>query len=763
MDTEPRLISRADVARAAGVSEQAVSLWASRHKSFPLVMRGGGRVGYPVEALAEWLDRRVIQQRTRRRGDPPGLTYGQRFRIALGLAIPPGGGDGADQRSGEPLDRLWARVDRLRRDSAHPLEFEAVVLSLLCVREVDPVGWMTLLRASVDTVQPVISQVTRRLPKPLVAATQTLRGVPATDWWRGTLRQVVAILAGEHVTPTIDTFDYLLDRFAQRRGGSPDEYLVPAALAHLMVSLVDPQPGDRVHDPCCGPGTLLAAAGQYLSRTGDSAADRHATTTITGRATTDRTWQLAALNLAARGLPCEIGTRPPADPNEVDGGPGPYDVVLLNPPFGKTQWSLPTPQPSRQWPYGQPTPFDTASAWLQMTASMLAPGGRAAVIMPNRFVSELDGHKSPLREGLVNDGVLRCVITLPEKLFRETSTAVTVWVLAHPGDQPRDDLLLIDGRQAARADGTYRVLTEDSCAAILDTYRAWLAGSAPQRRPISRVWAVAVTQQQVRDRDHALLPQAYQRPRASGTTPDSSEQPTPPYQPRRPNAGPGEATRNSMLGAVPAEWWVGQLDQQCKLQPGPSGSVLKASDYVTGGDTPVVKAGDVRDDGVASDPRDSVSATTADRLDRRYRLQTGDVLLVRVGQTTRHATVSEEHDGWVMSSTCIRLRPGPDVVPEYLACYLSHPTVRNWLHAHTNHGSRSTLTLGKLRRLPLVLPPTAVQYDIVAAHQRLNDEIARLEELVRDSRRHRDQQLVAMLSCERPSAEPWHPRRGSRA
>lgn len=726
MVAERRLMTRAELARAAGVKEQAVSLWASRYPSFPPTVRNGRRVGYPVDAVAAWLDNRKIHQRSRRADDPPGIShYGQRFRAAAGLPAAPGRANGVAQWRGEPQQRLRAWGDYLRVDGGDPLRFEAVVMSLMCVRAMDPAGWAALTRASTRDIQGTVAEVTGRLRQPLPAATEQLRDLPTDVWWSHQLRRLVAKL-NEAPAPAADTFEYLLDLFARRRHRSPDEYLLPGALARLMVALADPQPGEHVHDPCCGAGMLLVAAGQYLARSGAPVVDG-TPAVLTGRAMTARTWRLAILNMAVHELRCDLGTTPPdeARANEVDAGPGGYDVVLLNPPFGKTEWQ-PAPRTERDWLCGRPAAYDTASAWLQAVVAALGPGGRAAVVMPNRFASNLSDQQRPLREGLVERGVVRCVITLSRNLFRETAIPVTVWILGHPEDRPREDILLIDARQATRSDGSYRVLTGDGYEAILHAYRCWLHGSTATPPITSPVTALAVTRDQVRDHDYALQPDAYQDPHLS------RRDPTPPAQraPLDPSDQAGSAaemfhhyrllgvgtTKDSLVGAVPNNWWVGDLCQRCEIQPGPSGTLLAAADYVAEG-VPLVRASDIRDGGIARNPKARVSDWTAYRL-RNYRLRPGDILLVRIGETSRFGIVTDRENGWLMGNTCIRLRPGPEVTPKFLAYYLSHPAVRGWLHAHTLHGSRSSINKSHLSHLQLALPPTEVQRELVASQMR---------------------------------------------
>ncbi|MFJ6154296.1 N-6 DNA methylase [Micromonospora profundi] len=721
-------MTRAEVAQAAGVEEQAVSLWASRHpQSFPQPIREGRWLRYQVDAVAEWLDGRKIHQRARRADDPRDITYGQRFRSAAGLAAAPDVRARVNRSPGEPVQRLRAWADQLPV-ATDPVTFETVVLSLLCVRRVDPVGWSELQRASCAGIQAKVIEVTQRLPQQLTAATEKLRGLP-TDWWPGQLSKLVQELSAAPM-PAADAFDVLLDQFARRRHSSPDEYLVPAALARLMVRLVDPRPGQRVHDPCCGPGTLVVEAGRHLARIDESAVGDESIV-LTGRATTERTWQLATLNTAVHGVRCDLGDGPPADVNEVDAGLGGYDVVLLNPPFGKAEWSVPASHPGWEWLCGRPAPYDTASAWLQAVAAALGPQGRAAVVMPSRFASGLSGQESAVRRGLVEHGFVRCVITLPRNLFRETALPVTVWILAHPGQAPREDILLIDARKATRDDRSYRMLTEAGCAAILHAHGRWLAGSAALSQGGSLVTAIAVTRDEVRDHEYALHHGAYQPRRPHLAASAVANQPVwpevldlrgsaptgdqPDYRP-----APGvETTMDSLVGAVPADWWVGPLWQRCEIQPGPSTTRFRDSDYLPDG-VPVVMAGDIRDGGIKPDSRKRVSDRTVRRLQELYQLRRGDILLVRVGDTRRFGIVTENEAGWLMGDTCIRVRPGSGVTPEYLAWYLGRPQVQGWLEANTLYGSRSSISKRSLSQLPLALPPAATQQRIVVAGNRID-------------------------------------------
>lgn len=507
MSTVEQLMTKEEVAHAAAVTPQAVSNWARRHpKNFPRLIRRGSQDGYLTSAVAAWLDGRRIPRPALLPGERQGTTYGERFRSAVGYPVPPATVDPMPEPAAELLDeRLWSPLERLLRKSEVPAVFEAIVLSLLCVRDASPVDWAAISRSSIDTIHGVVTQAWQRQPAPLSTATTVLRDAPATVYGRHQLINIVRILSDVR-TPGDKVFEYLLDQFARFRHSSPDEYLVPAGLASLMVRMVDPAPGSRVHDPCCGLGNLLVAAGKHMKRMAGSGSP----VALTGRAATARTWSLATMNAVIHGMLVDLGDGPPSDPGEIDAEPGQFDVVLLNPPFGMRNWSLPASRSARPWPYGEPSPHNVTMAWLQTAAAALAPGGRAAVIMPYNATSTLAVRERKIRSALVERGAIRCVVALPSHLFRETTVPVTVWILAHPGDAAGEEVLFVDARGATRRIGsTHRVLTEHGCRAVIDAYQEWVNGTAVLPVTTEDFAATAATVTEIREHDHDLQPNTY--------------------------------------------------------------------------------------------------------------------------------------------------------------------------------------------------------------------------------------------------------------
>lgn len=201
---------------------------------------------------------------------------------------------------------------------------------------------------------------------------------------------------------------------------------------------------------------------------------------------------------------------------------------------------------------------------------------------------------------------------------------------------------------------------------------------------------------------------------------------------------------DALIGPVPDTWVESRLSECCDVQPGPSGSVLKRTEHVTGG-IPVVKARDIGAVGINPAPRDTVSVETAARL-HRYRLVEGDILLVRIGVTTRHALVSAEQDGWLVGGSCLRLRARPGFSRAYLNCYLSLPAVQEWLADHTKRGVLPTISARAIGTLPVALPPADIQQRVTEVASNLDAKIRAHENVVQATRALREQLLPELLS-----------------
>ncbi len=148
------------------------------------------------------------------------------------------------------------------------------------------------------------------------------------------------------------------------------------------------------------------------------------------------------------------------------------------------------------------------------------------------------------------------------------------------------------------------------------------------------------------------------------------------------------------------------------LQTGPFGSSLHQSDYRSGG-TPVVNPASLRQGRIVPVPKMAVDDATLNRL-QTFRLQTGDIVMARRGEMGRCAVVTQNENGWLCGTGSLVLRLIPGVAPRYMALAIGAPSSREYLAKSAVGITMQNLNQGVLKRMPLLLPPTAEQNRIVA-------------------------------------------------
>ncbi|HEY0638503.1 MAG TPA: restriction endonuclease subunit S [Pseudonocardiaceae bacterium] len=205
---------------------------------------------------------------------------------------------------------------------------------------------------------------------------------------------------------------------------------------------------------------------------------------------------------------------------------------------------------------------------------------------------------------------------------------------------------------------------------------------------------------------------------------------------------------DTLIGVVPDTWTRCPLDAVCHVLPGPSGSRLtvleNAPDLV-----PVVQPKDLRDRRIAL----GASATTnkvADELGG-YRLRRGDVVCSRTGDLGRQALVAAEQAGWLIGSSCLRLRvrDAGVVSPAYLVQYLGHPAVNEWVRRNATGSTVPSVNTATMGALEVVLPPPDFQARVAEVLGALDDKVDVHRRIVETTAELHGAVLLSLLS--------WHP------
>ena len=113
-------------------------------------------------------------------------------------------------------------------------------------------------------------------------------------------------------------------------------------------------------------------------------------------------------------------------------------------------------------------------------------------------------------------------------------------------------------------------------------------------------------------------------------------------------------------------------------QTGPFGSQLHEEDYVSEG-TPIVTVEHLGDTNFTHQNLPFVSEADTKRLSK-YILIEGDIVFSRVGSIDRNVYVDKNHEGWMFSGRCIRVRADKNKVnPRYLSYYFKQNSFKKMM------------------------------------------------------------------------------------
>ncbi|WP_409085154.1 N-6 DNA methylase [Streptomyces galilaeus] len=356
--------------------------------------------------------------------------------------------------------------------------------------------------------------------------TRSLMPVPPPGS-EGSLHALIqAIGSTQRVGPLLD--QCLRDLSTDQAQADGSHYFTPGDMARLMVGAAVPRDGHRVLDPVCGSGGLLVESHRYVREH----VELHPAMSLQGKEQHAHTSQVACMNFAVRGIKAHVF--PPGD-SLMEPEPEFHDIILANLPFNQRDWTQedraeqgvrrpgpPVPVDPR-WPEEPPSRGSANSAWIQHIAHALAPAGRAVFLMADSVANSRQPVTRRLRERLLRDDLVECVIALPPRVVGHTKASACLWVLnkdksARPGWGVRDrrrQVLFVNARRAFEPvpDSRARRLGDKNTASILATLAAWrgLSENGATASPYNDAggWSRSCSTKEIADREFSLMPTSY--------------------------------------------------------------------------------------------------------------------------------------------------------------------------------------------------------------------------------------------------------------
>ncbi|MFA4724357.1 type I restriction-modification system subunit M [Helicobacter pylori] len=286
------------------------------------------------------------------------------------------------------------------------------------------------------------------------------------------LQAIGGMQLGDYLKSGIDVFgdayEYLMAMYASNAGKSGGEFFTPQEVSELLakITLHGQEGVNKVYDPCCGSGSLLLQFSKVLG-------DKNVSKGYFGQEINLTTYNLCRINMFLHGINYNkfhiaLGDTlldPKHKNNEL------FDAIVSNPPYS-TKWlgdSNPLLMNDERFnKAGVLAPKNAADlAFTMHMLSYLSNSGTAAIV---EFPGVLyrGNAEAKIREYLVKENVIDCVIALPDNLFFGTSIATCILVLKK--NKKDDTTLFIDASKEFLKEGKKNKLKVHNREKILQTY-----------------------------------------------------------------------------------------------------------------------------------------------------------------------------------------------------------------------------------------------------------------------------------------------------
>ncbi len=345
--------------------------------------------------------------------------------------------------------------------------------------------------AEQDNIKVLVDEAFDLLDETLAANRPDLKGILPRIFVKSqlTAKQVAGLInllsnpkLSEKENPDSDilgrVYEYYIGKFAIAEGSGAGQFFTPGSIVRLLVELIEPFEG-KIFDAACGSGGMFVQSLKFLqAHNGDKK-----NISIYGQERYDGTLRLCKMNLALRDLSFDVRL---GDSLLQDKFPDlKADFIIVNPPFNVSQWhpeDLPENDPRLFGPKEEFTTDGNANyMWMQTFWSHLSDKGTAAVVMANGAMTSNSKGEKNVRQFMVDNNMVDCIVRLPDKLFLTTGIPACIFILSKNRDgkdgihrKRTGEILFIDtSKMGTMESRKLRVFTDEDINKVTDTYHAW--------------------------------------------------------------------------------------------------------------------------------------------------------------------------------------------------------------------------------------------------------------------------------------------------
>lgn len=265
-----------------------------------------------------------------------------------------------------------------------------------------------------------------------------------------------------------DAYEYLMSMYASNAGKSGGEFFTPQEVSELLtrMAVAGKTEVNKVYDPACGSGSLLLKAAKILGK-------ENVRQGFYGQEINLTTYNLCRINMFLHDIDFDKFDIAHEDtllsPQHWDDEP--FEVIVSNPPYSIKWEGDDNPvliNDPRFSPAGVLAPKSKADlAFIMHSLAWLATNGTAAIVcFPG--IMYRGGAEKKIRQYLLDNNFIDCIIQLPSNLFFGTSIATCIMVLKRC--KPDNKTLFIDASGEFVKVTNNNRLTEENISHIVDEF-----------------------------------------------------------------------------------------------------------------------------------------------------------------------------------------------------------------------------------------------------------------------------------------------------
>ena len=265
-----------------------------------------------------------------------------------------------------------------------------------------------------------------------------------------------------------DAYEYLMGMYASNAGKSGGEFFTPQEVSELLtrMAVAGKTEVNKVYDPACGSGSLLLKAAKILGK--DNVRQG-----FFGQEINLTTYNLCRINMFLHDIDYDKFDIAHEDTlvNPQHWDDEPFEVIVSNPPYSIKWEGDDNPvliNDPRFSPAGVLAPKSKADlAFIMHSLAWLATNGTAAIVcFPG--IMYRGGAEKKIRQYLIDNNFIDCIIQLPSNLFYGTSIATCIIVLKKSKADNRT--LFIDASSECIKVTNNNKLTEENIRHIVDEF-----------------------------------------------------------------------------------------------------------------------------------------------------------------------------------------------------------------------------------------------------------------------------------------------------